>query len=327
MDVSTRAIFGQPYLPMATYRFEWRCLRGGPLPQFAGSALRGCLGHALLAMSCVEAAGRCAPCQRPDLCLYPSVFEGTAAPSTVPGNRREGPSPLIFHTPYEKRARMLSPGDQWHFEVTFTGAALHEVPLLLRAFQRGLLQGFTSADLGFELERVLCLDTLSQEQALVWSRDEPYFFPHQPGVCLPSAPEASLLRCNLVSPVRIQVRRKILGWRELTFDHVWLGMRRRLLVMNECYFGGQQDLASRFSHILPEELGILPTLQWLEIPRYSSRQQRSMPVSGVMGSFLLRGDWQPLWPVLYLAQWLHAGKNAAFGNGGIRVHPVEPIYP
>ena len=60
-------------------------------------------------------------------------------------------------------------------------------------------------------------------------------------------------------------------------------------------------------------------LHWQNWTRYSSRQQQTMQLGGVLGQWRLHGlspDWRTL---LWLGQWLHVGKNASFGLGGYQL--------
>jgi hypothetical protein len=63
-------------------------------------------------------------------------------------------------------------------------------------------------------------------------------------------------------------------------------------------------------------------LRWKDWTRYSSRQKQEMTLGGVMGRWLLRGELAPLWPWLYLGQWLHLGKNATMGMGAYTLEPA-----
>ena len=60
-------------------------------------------------------------------------------------------------------------------------------------------------------------------------------------------------------------------------------------------------------------------LQWRDWTRYSSRQQQAMALGGVVGQWQLSGDLGPFMPFLKLGQWLHVGKEAAFGLGKYRL--------
>ena len=63
--------------------------------------------------------------------------------------------------------------------------------------------------------------------------------------------------------------------------------------------------------------------RWVAWRRWSSRQERSMDFSGLVGRALYRGPLGPLLPILAMAEWLHVGKHATFGLGAIRLG-LEP---
>ncbi len=64
----------------------------------------------------------------------------------------------------------------------------------------------------------------------------------------------------------------------------------------------------------------LSALRWHEWTRYSSRQHTLMELGGLLGTFELSGpDLAPLWPLLWLGQWVHAGKGTTFGLGAYRL--------
>jgi hypothetical protein len=57
-------------------------------------------------------------------------------------------------------------------------------------------------------------------------------------------------------------------------------------------------------------------LDWFDWFRYSSRQKKKVPMGGIVGTATLEGaSLDLLWPVIWLGQWLHAGKGAAMGLG------------
>jgi hypothetical protein len=63
-------------------------------------------------------------------------------------------------------------------------------------------------------------------------------------------------------------------------------------------------------------------LRWIDQIRYSGRQRPEMNLGGVVGAWTLRGEPErlaPFVPWLWLAQWLHLGKNATMGLGGYRL--------
>lgn len=57
-------------------------------------------------------------------------------------------------------------------------------------------------------------------------------------------------------------------------------------------------------------------LRWYDWTRYSSRQQTTMQMGGLLGELELNADGiEPFWPYLWLGQWTHAGKGASMGLG------------
>ncbi|MDV7399370.1 CRISPR system precrRNA processing endoribonuclease RAMP protein Cas6, partial [Arthrospira platensis SPKY1] len=49
--------------------------------------------------------------------------------------------------------------------------------------------------------------------------------------------------------------------------------------------------------------------------RYSSRQKQKMKLGGLVGRWQLLQVPAPLLPFVHLGQWLHVGKEGAFGLG------------
>jgi len=55
---------------------------------------------------------------------------------------------------------------------------------------------------------------------------------------------------------------------------------------------------------------------WVSAARHS-RRGGQMPMDGLVGQawYASPNDLRPLLPVLWLGQWVHAGKGAVWGNG------------
>ena len=54
---------------------------------------------------------------------------------------------------------------------------------------------------------------------------------------------------------------------------------------------------------------------WVDVASYSTRQQRSLPISGFVGQATIAGDLAPLRELLVWGELAHAGKNAVKGDG------------
>jgi len=58
--------------------------------------------------------------------------------------------------------------------------------------------------------------------------------------------------------------------------------------------------------------------QWIDRSR-RTRRGETQDLSGFVGEVIYRGDIEPFLPLLLLGEYVHVGKNAAFGNGWYRL--------
>jgi hypothetical protein len=60
-------------------------------------------------------------------------------------------------------------------------------------------------------------------------------------------------------------------------------------------------------------------LVWRELFRGSGRHGRMVPMSGLLGSVILEGELEPFLPWLVWGTLTSVGKDAAMGNGRLRL--------
>jgi CRISPR-associated endoribonuclease Cas6 len=60
-------------------------------------------------------------------------------------------------------------------------------------------------------------------------------------------------------------------------------------------------------------------LTWRELFRASGRHRALLPMGGLVGDVVLEGDLTPLLPWLVWGSLVHVGKDAAMGNGELRL--------
>lgn len=60
-------------------------------------------------------------------------------------------------------------------------------------------------------------------------------------------------------------------------------------------------------------------LRWFDWERFSSRQNKRIPLGGIMGNFILDGNLEPFILFLCLGELLHAGKSSVLGFGKYRL--------
>ncbi|MBK8972711.1 MAG: CRISPR system precrRNA processing endoribonuclease RAMP protein Cas6 [Hahellaceae bacterium] len=303
--------------PMAVYRFTLQCERGGVMPGYAGSALRGAFGHALRRVACMTKAATCQGCPLVSTCPYTTIFENARPSGADLATGKDVPNPYVIQTAFYSQPWRIEAGERWAFDMMLTGAALSQLPLIIYCWQEALKKGLTTRDIPFRLTRVECFDQMTGDDDPVWIEDEGAVQAHLPGVIPVTAPASGILRIAIQTPMRLQAKRSLVHPQDFKLEILIGAIGRRYTLMADCHMadaGIEWDLIELKR--IASELSVESRLTWRHWTRHSNRQQRDMDLNGLMGDILISGNWAPLWPLLYLGQWLHVGKNTAFGLGG-----------
>ena len=121
---------------------------------------------------------------------------------------------------------------------------------------------------------------------------------------------------NFYSPLRLQTNGRRATAEEFTARKLLMLLVKRIALIHEFHGGHALDLDFKAMAVLADKIECEKQLKWRDWARYSNRQQQKMTLGGVVGSWKLSGDLQPFLAFLHLGQWLHVGKEAAFGLGG-----------
>ncbi len=314
------------------------------LPTHKGSALRGAWAEALMSRACPQPwvcrGGGCAmPHGCPIAALVGPANEGNSRGKDVP-------RPYVFEPPIDSRTE-YEPGDTLEWRLVLFGKAVEWFPYIVMAVrlmgERGL--GASSA-LGkgkFRLREVWASNPLTGVQQCLFSPGERSV--QTPG--LPIKHEQVRLAASRLPTVRITLRfktplrlsqdhRETAGARKLTHDlppfHTLaqrLDGRLRDLVTH--YAAPQAVNATNGAgSVAAEEWPRLDVgtakqvvaeggVEWLDFERYSSRQERRMPMGGLRGRVTYIGELEPFLPLLVWGRFTHVGKYAVMGNGGYEI--------
>ena len=311
----------QPSLSVARYRFTFRMQGHLRLPQFAGSLLRGQFGAALRTLACMTGADTCGDCPLRGTCPYPLIFETPAPPEHAMQRFSHVPNPYVIEPP-EFGGRVIPGGQVLQFSVVLIGGALANLPLVRLALQSALETGLGKDRVRGALEQVewQVADRASAETAYatVWRQGDQGIAPHDVLLQLNGAPDAGLdrLHIRIHTPMRLQQQGRPLHQNEFTPRKFVADLLRRTTLLAE-FHSGRRDFVKEAPALvhLAEGLTHHPNLRWQDWSRYSSRQGKGMTLGGVMGDWILQGELAPLYPWLWLGQWLHVGKNATMGMG------------
>lgn len=310
-------------LAFARYRFD--CVAQTPirLPDHAGSLLRGAFGHALRQVACITREKDCAPCALKAACPYSAVFAPgkPAQPHRLLQNS-EIPVPYVIEPP-PWGARVIESGAGFSFHMLLIGRALEHLPIVVLAWRRALLRGLGAGDGRAELAALRGEDgdTLySPEAGRIAAHDTP---PR----AIPPVPVSRAIPATLTlhfhSPLRLQHNGSALAPHRLSPRPLILAAARRASLLGEFHGSGAAPIDWKALAGEADALSDRRQLEWRDWTRYSSRQHQAMTLGGVVGDWTLQGEFGLAWPWLHLGQWLHVGKETAFGLGGYRIESGE----
>lgn len=304
-------------IQLARYRFHCKVITPLQLPAYAGSTLRGVFGHALRQQACLMRARSCDGCTMLAACPYPQLFE----PQRL--TRPAGAPPLL--APYAIEAAFSSeaaaaqkwhsyrPGEKYQFDmVLMTPQAIQQLPLIIASWRQAFGRGLGRGDGQAELLRV---ELISAED-----REEPVPAVHASNLTIPEFSAAEDVLLHLETPLRLEQQGRRIGERELT-----PGIFLRHLIRRVGFLLGVQrpdlfplEQVHQLNALADKVQGGERQLQWCDWSRYSTRQKQKMTLGGLVGHWQLQEVPEQLLPFIYLGQWLHVGKECAFGLGKYR---------
>ena len=308
--------------PLVRLRATLRALDPIRQPPYAGSAWRGLLGHGLRQAACVTRAPTCAGCLLASHCVYPRVFE-PPAPAGAEGRRFAAPPrPYVLNLD-PQAPRDYGPGDPLHLGITLLGEASRQVPYLLHALQLAGQRGLGHAQGHFALEHLdQETDPGTDDWRRVYAPATGHYLPLVPASPRPP-PAPPQARLRLLTPLRLKRQGKLVGPAQFTLRELVFNLIGRLRLLAQHQGGDTRCLDPtallQAADTLNPDRG---ALRWHEWTRYSSRQHTLMELGGLLGHLDLAGPGlADLWPLLWLGQWVHAGKGTTFGLGAYRLTP------
>jgi hypothetical protein len=289
------------------------------LPRFAGSAWRGAFGHALKRTVCTMRLRPCASCILHTACVYPALF----APPAPNG------SGMLAHADVLPPPYVLDPAGQpeqpsaldqriivtLRLFGTGTRAGAYALLALARAAENGIgAKRISLAPVAIKpAEPAACEVPWSEAALREAARPRPLASP-------PPMPHAVTVQFD--TPLRLRLKNDLVTPDALRPAHVFGAAIRRASLLWRCH--GPAPIEADFRALKTMVSPLVwreRALGWVESTRYSSRQNTTMQTGGILGTATLElGGLEPLWPFLWLGQFLHVGKNTTMGFGRYRLH-------
>ena len=317
-DESNPSIMIAPLLPLARYRLDWRVTETIRFPDYSGSMLRGAFGHALRQLACMTRQKECAACPLIDTCPYTTLFAPTPPANHALQKFSAIPVPYIIEPPTTV-VGPVEPGDIFSFNLVLVGHALRELPLIILAWRRALAHKLGASHGGAELTHVY--HRSESGDRLVYTPDGGRVLQHPQhiDIAADAAAMGETVTLQFSTPLRLQHNGHALPPDKLDARTLLMALARRVNLLAE--FHGHGPMIGDFAALTAASRAIRDSknLVWRDWTRYSSRQQQKMALGGVIGDWTLHGDLSAFADLLHLGQWLHVGKEAAFGLGGYRL--------
>ncbi|MBN1271067.1 MAG: CRISPR system precrRNA processing endoribonuclease RAMP protein Cas6 [Candidatus Aminicenantes bacterium] len=232
---------------------------------------------------------------------------------------QKGPHPFVLEPPQSKR-KVYSEGENLHFHMILLGRAVEYLPLIIRSFLLLGNYGIGQKNGKYRLEIVRTgkekIYQAGQENINKFSTEKLCITPN--GIDVKSASQSEI-DINFITQTHIIYREKSSDHPE--FHMVIRNLLRRISLISYFHCGGLR-LPWDFKIIIKEAEKIKiksSNLIWKNTERYSYRQQKEIPISGVTGAVKYQGNIPPFLSLLKAGELLHIGKGTSMGLGKIKI--------
>jgi CRISPR-associated endoribonuclease Cas6 len=311
---------------VALLRFTLRAEEEIRLPEYAGSSLRGAFGTMFRRIACAPHCQNAKTCLLASQCAYARVFE---ARPNVEGYKSvsEGglPRPFVIHPPLTKQP-IAKAGESICFYMALIGFAAEYLPYFILTWRELGRVGIGGTRGRFRLEKVEnCASLEGETRETVYSSTDELVH-NRLGIltadsllAMQNRSENSRLSIELLTPMRLKSGGEFLRAAP-PFDVLMGVLLRRLESLSFFYCSGSLNLDYRGLMAQAKEVQALPSnVRWVEWDRYSHRQDRWIPLGGLLGRVEYKGDVTPFLPYLSLGELVGVGNNCAFGLGRFQI--------
>ncbi len=315
-------MYGLEKLEVAQVSCVLRSKRSAELPPYLGSTLRGALLDAMRGMFCPMRCENVETCAGRAYCPYASCF---SPPQPSSQHKLRGFSDLprpVFIVPPPIQASAWEPSQLLPFDLVFVGRSISFFQQIAASLLFAAHTGLGKGRAPFELLAVQnCLGT--QRGTSLWNQEKDYFLPLQPTPIAEVFPlergPSDTVHVTFLSPLRLVEQDRIL--KHLSFRSFVSPLLRRLSSFLSFHCDGELQMDIHDTLSRAESVQTLSShLEYVPLERWSSRQNQHVPMDGMMGSILWKGDLIPdIWPLLQIGSLLHVGKGVSLGLGRYQV--------
>lgn len=301
-------------------RLTFKALQDMNFPIYAGSTLRGIFGKSLKRVSCLAKQEQCEGCAARQTCPYASLFENGQVSS---GKNEEIPNPYIIE-PMDLGHKIIKQGELFSFNCILFGKAIEKLSYVILAWVKVGNLGFTKERTQARLIKIeqIMPDT-SHFILYNFELENPLLNYPNTSMNIPEIKNITSIRVILQTPLRIQHHGHPVAPNDFTAQDFLISLLRRQKNIAQHHMPDYPciDFNAVKADILNAEISSA-SLHWFDWKRYSSKQEKSIALGGIMGSFILHGNLTKLYPYLKMGEYFHLGKSAVMGMGKYKIEAV-----
>jgi hypothetical protein len=247
-----------------------------------------------------------------ETCVYGSAFESVVEKSNiaVPGRDRVS-HPVILDSDVLEGRRLT----ELALNLIFLGNSIKYLPYFYTALRNGEESGVLRERTPYRIESVLVDDEPLLDSTGNLSMDD---IKNDVWECQAGNTNRTKhkILVELITPLRLKVRGEYTA--KFGAADFILALHRRTRILCAAY-GSMEDDVVDYGYSSKWEIKNA-FLIWRDFKHYSSRQKSAMQLGGVLGKMTLEGEFSRYEiALLKAAELFHAGKNASFGLGKLRL--------
>lgn len=328
-------------LELGKYRLVLQPLEPLALPAYKGATFRGGFGTVFRRVAC--ACGPGATLHQGN-CLYARVFE-TPESDALPALPRTAriPHPFVLEPPLEAQ-RTYMPNEHLTLHLILIGQAIDWLPYFVFSFDELGRVGIGQNRGRYRVAEVLSVK--GTQATPVFSGSLRRFLAPGPRVMVEElwqpGPPIQSIEVEFLTYARVVGKGHLRS--SLAFPLLFGAVLRRMALLMYAHCGGgtfplptghpidalavlryfydrasqhpEDRQAIRDAFGMAEQVAVAADhLRWEDWERYSGRQDARMKLGGAVGRVRYHGPVGPFLPYLRLGEYLHVGKNTAFGLG------------
>ena len=304
-----------PHSQVQLLRLHYQLETDWQQPAFMGSRLRGMFGHSLRQQVCTQPGTACQSCPKIQQCAYPQVFEA------LPQGTQQMPPAFVLQPPPMGEHR-LAAGDSITFTQVLFQPALPWLSSVLLAWQNAT---FEHSQSGIRLQRAEFTD-LNGTTLSTWQPGQPIPAPSPVDLNLPEPGTQNRITLQFITPLRLREQGHDIRPKNLQARHLVMAAIRRLKLLAPSLAAQlpMADLSPTILQSWAQSLQLEGDLHWYELQRWSNRQKKEVPISGIIGTATLSGNLQPFLPALGLLPITGLGKHGNHGLGQTHIVTDQP---